>query len=235
MNARLAQLRAIAVGGSARRGFTLTELLVTMGIIVVLMSLIVPTAKTFQAESRSLVCSNNLRQLWSSIESYRTSNRDFLPMCEFLPVVTDQGAQGGLPELLKAYVPKDCTCWQCAADFDEDGSLSTGTSYLYVPGLIRYTPQVQIQVQQAMVPFIVNPGTSLSMLEKFRREAEAKLVTRFYESSPDFAVLCDSQDRHNYGDRQPKNAVFLDGRTGRVIFDSEASPPPAEPGNGSED
>lgn len=193
-----------------------------MGLIVVLMSLLIPAARSFQAESRSVSCLNNLRQLWTSIETYRTGNKDLLPICEFLPVASDQGPQGGLPETLKAYVQKDCACWRCAADFDEDGSLSTGTSYLYVPGLIRYTFQIQLQVQQAMVPFLLNPGTSPAMIEKFRREAEAKLVTRFYEGSSEFAVLCDSQDRHDYGDREPKNAVFLDGRTGRVIFDQAA-------------
>ena len=219
----------------ARRpaGFTLTELMVTMGIIVLLMSIIVPTARSFQAEARSVACISNLRQLWVSIETYRTGNKDFLPMSEFLPVATDNGPEGGLPEVLKAYVNKDCTCWLCAADFDEDGSISTGTSYLYVPGLIRYTPQIQFQVQQAMLPFMLNPGTSPAMLEKFRREAEAKLVTRFYEASPDFAVLCDSQDRHNYGDREPKNAVFLDGRTGRVIFDQDTQG--GQPGGDAQD
>ncbi len=203
------------------RGFTLTELLVTMGIIVLLMSVIIPTARTFQAEARSVACSNNLRQIWVSIESYRTGNKDLLPMCEFLPVATANGPEGGLPETLKGYVEKDCACWACAADFDEDGSLSTGTSYLYVPGLIRYTPQIQFQVQQAMVPYTISPGLSPAIVEKIRRETEAKLVTRFYEGASNFAILCDSQDRHVYGDRQPKNAVFFDGRTGQVLFDQD--------------
>lgn len=214
-------------------GFTLTELLVTIGIIVLLMSIIIPTARTFQAEARSVTCSNNLRNLWVSIEAYRTGNKDFLPMCEFLPVATANGPEGGLPETLKAYVTKDCQCWQCAADFDEEGSLSTGTSYLYVPGLIRYTPQIQLQVQQAMLPYIMNPGLGPAMMDKLRREAEAKLVTRFYEGAENFAVLCDSQDRHVYGDREPKNAVFLDGRTGRVLFDQDAPGGPDGGGGGT--
>lgn len=209
--------------GQRARGFTLTELLVTMGLIVVLMSIIIPTTRTFQAEARSVTCSNNLRQIWVSIETYRTGNRDLLPMCEFLPVATANGPEGGLPATMKGYVERDCECWRCAADFDEEGSLSTGTSYLYVPGLIRYTPQIQLQVQQAMLPYVMSPGLGPAMLEKLRRDAEAKLVTRFYEGAADFAVLCDSQDRHVYGDRDPKNAVFFDGRTGRVLFDQNAS------------
>lgn len=230
------QRRGVRTKRRARRarGFTLTELLVTMGLIVLLMSIAIPATKAFQAEARSVSCLNNLRQVWSSIESYRAANRDFLPICEFLPVATDAGPEGGLTETLKGYVEKDCACWRCAADFDEEGSLSTGTSYLYVPGLIRYTPQIQFQVQQAMLPFIMNPGTSQAMMDKFRREAEAKLVTKFYEASADFAVLCDSTDRHAYGDRKPKNAVFLDGRVGQVLFEQSGTPGQGDVPNGAE-
>ncbi len=202
------------------RGFTLAELLVTIGIISVLMAILIPTARLFQAESRSVACQNHLRQLWIGIDTYRNNNREILPMCEFIPVASAEGPQGGLPALLKGYIETDCECWRCGADFDEEGSLSTGTSYMYLPGLMRYTPQVQIAVQQAMLPNILNPSIGPTMLEKLKREAEGKLVTRFYENSPDFAILIDSQDRHKIGDRNPKNAVYLDGRTGHFILES---------------
>jgi prepilin-type N-terminal cleavage/methylation domain-containing protein len=200
-------------------GFTLTEVLVTIGIIAVLMAIAIPSVRVFQAEARSATCLNNMRQIWVAIDAYRTSNKDLLPMCEFLPVATAEGPEGGLPQILEAYLEKDCACWTCAADFDEEGSLSTGTSYMYLPGLIRYTPQVQIAVQQAMVPYMLDPTMSQKMRDKLRRDAEARLVTRFYENSADFAVLSDSQDRHVIGDRNPKNAVYLDGRTGQFIFE----------------
>ncbi|MDZ4756228.1 MAG: type II secretion system protein [Phycisphaerae bacterium] len=200
------------------RGFTLTELLVTLAIISVLMAIVIPTAKLFQAEARSVSCTNNMRQIWVCVDMYRQSNRDYLPMCEFVPVATADGPQGGLPETLKGFVEKDCECWRCAADFDEEGSLSTGTSYMYLPGLIRYTPQIQIAVQQAMAPFIMNPSMSQAVKDKLQRDAESKLVTRFYENSIDFAVITDSQDRHPIGDRNPKNAVYFDGRTGHFVI-----------------
>lgn len=183
-----------------------------MGIIVVLMSILIPAVKSFQAEARSAVCLNHLRQIFVAIDSYRALQKDILPMCEFLPVATDNGPQGGLPPLLKGYLAPDGDWWKCPADFDEADSLSTGTSYVYLPGLIRYTPQIQLAVQQAMIPYLLDPTMSQAMKDKMRRDTEARLVTRFYEANADkFAILADSQDRHNYGDRDPRNGVYLDG------------------------
>ncbi len=204
-----------------RRGFTLVEMIVTIGIIAVLMAMIIPAVKGIQNEARSTACMSHLRQLYASIDSYRVANKEVLPMCEFLPVATDQGPQGGLPEILKAYQPKDAEIWRCPADFDEEGSLSTGTSYVYVVGLIRYTPQIQFAVQQSMIPYMMDLTMSQKMKDRIRLEAEAKLTTRFYESNADkFAIVTDSQDRHVYGDRNPKNALYLDG-SARIL---EVSP-----------
>jgi hypothetical protein len=118
----------------------------------------VPTLKGIQAEARSAGCMSNLRQIGTAIETYRQRNKDLLPMCEFIPVATAEGPQGGLPNLLDGTLEKDSPIWKCPADFDEDESLSTGTSYIYLPGLIRFTPQIQIATQQAMVPYMMNPA-----------------------------------------------------------------------------
>lgn len=187
-------------------------MIVTIGVIALLMSLMIPTVKNFQAEARSTVCMNNLRQLFASIDTYRVANKEQLPMCEFLPVVTDDGPEGGLPEILKSFLAKDSDLWRCPADFDEEGSLSTGTSYFYLPGLLRYSPPIQFAVQQAMIPYMLDFSMSQKMKDRMRLEAEARLTTKFYESSVDaFAIVSDSQDRHRYGDRNPKNGLYLDG------------------------
>lgn len=205
-----------------RRAFTLIEMIVVMGLVALLMALLVPTLQGIQAESRSAACMNNLRQIYSGIDAYRAANRDLLPICEFLPVVVGEQPEGGLPELLKGHIKKDAEVWRCPADFDDEGSLSTGTSYLYVPGLIRYTPQIQIAVQQAMIPYQLDFTMSQKMKDKLRTDAEARLTTRFYERNTDlFAIVTDSQDRHAYGDRNPKNALYLDGGVRILKVESE--------------
>lgn len=198
------------------RGLTIVEMLVVIAVIGILVSLVVPTLSTVRKEGDSVACQANLRQLHAAIEAYRSTIRGQLPMCDFLPAATPEGPVGGLVEVLEKSLGRDCACWYCAADQDEEGSLETGTSYFYVPGLLRYAPQVQIQVAALMVASLPENLTA-RQAERRRRDAEAKLVGALYEQSPrSFAVLIDSQDRHKYGTRNPRNGVYIDGSVGAV-------------------
>lgn len=198
-----------------RGGFTLVELLAVIGVIAILMSIIVPTISGVRREAESVSCQSNLRQLHGAIEIYRSSIKGLLPMCDFLPASTPEGPIGGLVEVLGNTIERDCKCWYCAADMDEDGSIAAGTSYIYLPGLLRYSPQVQIQVATLMAASMSNPGLNDRMRERQRRDAEAKLVGALYDQNPrQFAILTDSQDRHKIGSRVPRNAVYIDGSVG---------------------
>jgi len=195
----------------ARRAFTIVEMLAVVGVIVVLMSVLVPSVSSIRRESLSVSCQANLRQMHSAIEIYRSTQKCELPMCDPLPASTPDGPVGGLPEVLEKVVERSCACWYCAADYDEDGSVAAGTSYIYLPGLLRYAPQVQIQVGALM---LASQGEALTerQRDRRRRDAEARLVSLLYRQSPTrFALLADSQDRHKIGGRNPRNALYLDG------------------------
>ena len=195
--------------------------MVTIGIIVVLMGVLVPMLGNVRGEALSTRCLNNLRNLGSAVDSYRITNRDLLPMAEFLPVVSaDQQRMktDGLPQLLATTIDERSEAWICPSDVDDE-SLSTGTSYIYLPGLIRYSPQVQIPVAQAILPLILDGSLTERQIERQRTNLEARLVTRFYDSGNDprrFAILADSQDRHPIGDRNPRNGLFRDGSVGAI-------------------
>jgi len=192
--------------------------MVTIGIIVLLAGLLVPMIGNVRGEALSTRCLNNLRNLGSAVDSYRISNRDLLPMTEFLPVVTDEGPENGLPQLLAATIDENSDAWICPADVDDE-SLSTGTSYIFVPGLLRYSPQVQIPVAQSILPLLLDGSLTERQIERQRTNLEARLVTRFYDSGNDprrFAILSDSQDRHPIGDRNPRNGLFRDGSVGAM-------------------
>lgn len=189
-------------------------MLAVIGIIGILLSLILPTVSSIRKEAQSVSCQANLRQLFNGVEIYRGLVKGQLPMCDFLPASTPEGPEGGLVGLLEKTLGRDCACWFCVADDDEEGSLEAGTSYLYVPGLLRYSPQVQIQVGALMIATAGEP-MSERQRERRRREAESKLVGALYDRSPrEFAILTDSQDRHVIGDRNPRNAVYIDGSVG---------------------
>lgn len=206
-----------------RRAFTIVEMLAVIGVIGVLLGLILPAIANVRRESQSVACQANLRQMHSAVETYRAAIKGQLPMCDFLPASTPEGPVGGLVEVLEKTVGADCSCWYCAADDDEEESRATGTSYVYLPGLLRYTPQVQIQVAALL---FASQGDALTerQRERRRRDAEAKLVGVLYERSPNaVALLMDSQDRHKIGSRNPRNAVYIDGSVGILREADEAA------------
>lgn len=209
---------------TSRAAFTLIEMLVVIGVIATLLGIMLPSLSAVRRAAESTACESQLRQLFVGLESYRRLTKDLIPMCDFLPAVTSNGPVGGLPALLDGFIDIDCKCWLCPADMDEDESLSTGTSYFYVPGLLRYSPQIQIQAAQ--LAFLLSQDASLSprLRERRRVEAEAKLVTSFYMSSPrTFALITDSQDRHVVGDRVPRNGVYLDGSVRAVEIEEDVA------------
>jgi len=208
-----------------RNAFTIVEMLTVVFIIGVLMSLIVPAVSTVRREALSVSCQANLRQLHAAVDAYRSTMKGLLPMCDFLPASTPEGPVGGLVEVLQRTVERDCACWYCAADDDEDGSRAAGTSYIYLPGLLRYTPQVQIQVGALMFAQQTMALTQRQR-DRVRRDAESKLVGQLYDRNPSkFAILTDSQDRHKVGDRNPRNAVYIDGSVG-ILRDADEGEEP---------
>lgn len=192
-----------------------------IGVIVVLMGIAIPTLGAMREEARATACRTNLRELGLGLSAYRTSMGDRIPSCEPLPAeVADGVTEGGLPEVLKGYIDPDCTCWFCASDFDDE-SRRAGTSYLYVPGLLRYTPQIQITVGQALLPLIQSGDYSPARLETFRRNLEANELTALFEHERrrSLPLLVDSQDRHDRNTRVARNGLFIDGSVAELEDD----------------
>lgn len=65
--------------GNNRRAFTLTELMVVIGVIAVLAALLLPVLSKAKEKARRAQCVNNLKQLGLGIQLYADDHRDQLP------------------------------------------------------------------------------------------------------------------------------------------------------------
>jgi prepilin-type N-terminal cleavage/methylation domain-containing protein/prepilin-type processing-associated H-X9-DG protein len=88
--------RSQHVRRSARRAFTLIELLTVIAIIGILAALVIPTVGTVRAQAKQAQCVSNLRQLGLALATYAEQNRGAFPE-------TTHGALGDLERISWIY------------------------------------------------------------------------------------------------------------------------------------
>jgi prepilin-type N-terminal cleavage/methylation domain-containing protein/prepilin-type processing-associated H-X9-DG protein len=77
---------------SKRKGFTLVELLVVLGIIALLISILMPALKKVQTQAMSVQCQSNLRQVGIFLIMYANENRGFMiPVGKDVPIPGSPG------------------------------------------------------------------------------------------------------------------------------------------------
>jgi prepilin-type N-terminal cleavage/methylation domain-containing protein/prepilin-type processing-associated H-X9-DG protein len=64
---------------AVRKGFTLVELLVVIGIIAILISLLMPALSKVRNQALAISCANNMRQLYQTALMFSTDNKGNLP------------------------------------------------------------------------------------------------------------------------------------------------------------
>lgn len=119
--------------GRARRGFTLVELLVVIGIIAILISVLMPALAKVRNQALAVSCANNMRQIYLTCLMFTTDNKGHLPS----PSVP-AGGEGdpNNPEVQKNRI------WACRDGDWGWADLTVGALATYIPGLQARTDLV---------------------------------------------------------------------------------------------
>lgn len=75
-------VRGFTHHGFNRRGFTLVELLVVIGIIGVLVSILLPSLNRARRAARDVQCQNNLKEIYNACQQYALAFKDVFPSAQ---------------------------------------------------------------------------------------------------------------------------------------------------------
>lgn len=124
-----------APGIGGRRGFTVVELIVSIGVVALLCGILLPSLRATREAAQRLGCASNMRQIGVAIAAYSLTYENRVPASNFVLGETPRGQElmaariqggwsgasgwDGLGLLVSGGYLKDCECLYCASHHGE--------------------------------------------------------------------------------------------------------------------
>jgi len=187
------------------KAFSLLELLVVIGIIVILAALLLPVLSRAKSKARNISCVNQLKQLGVAARLYAEDNGSRLPLAELLPS-NPTDPQHPLPrinDVLGPYVSRvvntntSAPVFKCPSDNDWFYE-AEGSSYQWNAGMNGH--RIDFGENSRFQAVIVSNGVTILQTNGD--------ITRAAESTP---LLLDYDDFHPRPPKSGKNVVYMDG------------------------
>lgn len=109
-----------------RRGFTIVELLVVIGIITVLVAIIMPSLQKARRSAVMLQCASNMRQIGAAVAGYAADNRGVLPFAAMKVTPPGGGSHASMwclswDDLISDYLGQKMTTTEKESAFNYKG------------------------------------------------------------------------------------------------------------------
>lgn len=110
-----------------KRGFTLVEMLVAIGIIALLMAIGWPVMASARARARRTQCVSNLRQIGMAVNMYADNHEGFFPFASVMPSTEEDNGMGRICDRLAPYTSPGL--FECPSDRATDPKYLHGSYF----------------------------------------------------------------------------------------------------------